>query len=226
MIPRIFDGQPCIIVAGGPSLSGFDFGLLIGRNVIAINRAYEVLPGAQVLWWTDSAFFVRHQAALEAHPAPFKASARYDYPADLQPAWVHFYRFTGHLGFDFDPGCLRHGNNSAYAAMHLAAHLGASALILLGVDMGVAQKGPTHFHGGHGLMLQDKTLKEVMLPHFKSLAPPLVQMGIQVLNASPDSALRVWPRCSIQQGLAAYDRLAGKGAAGEVSSRLIGTGND
>jgi len=223
LIPRIYDGQPCIIVGGGPSLWGFDFGRLAGLNVIAINRAYEFLPDAKVLWWTDSTFFVRHQEALEAHPAPYKCSALYDYPAHLQPEWVTFYRFTGHIGFDHDPACLRHGNNSAYTAMHLAVHLGAQALILLGIDMTVPKKGPTHFHGGHGLTLLDKTLKEVMLPYFATLAPPLVQMGVSVLNASPNSALRVWPRCSIDEGLAEYQRLAGKGAASEISRRPVGS---
>lgn len=222
MIPRIFDGQPCIIVAGGPSLWGFDFGRLAGLNVIAINRAYEVVPGAQVLWWSDCTFFLRHRKALEAHRAPYKASARYDYPDSVQAPWVNFYRFTGHLGFDHDPANLRHGNNSAYAAMHLAVHLGAAAQILLGVDMAAPAGKRTHFHDGHGHPLPDETLKQVMLPHFASLAPPLVQMGITVLNASPDSALRVWPRCSIDKGLAEYRRLAGKEAACEISRRPVG----
>lgn len=224
-LPRIFEGQPCIIVAGGPSLWGFDWGALEDLNTIAVNRAYEVLPSARVLWWTDSQFFVRHQGALERHPAPFKCSALYDYPPSIRPPWVNFYRFTGHLGFDPDPGCLRHGNNGAYAAMHLAVHLGATALILLGVDMRLSPKGETHYHGGHGLPLKQKTLDEVMLPFFKSLAPPLVERGVTVINGSPDSAVREWPRCTIREALAAYEQLAGKGAASEISRRLAGAGN-
>jgi hypothetical protein len=124
-------------------------------------------------------------------------------PGEL-PTEIHEYQFTGLTGFDDRPGCLRHGNNSAYAAMHLAAHLGASALILLGVDMQHGPAGQTHFHGGHGHKHFAETLKNTMLPYFASLAPALAERGIRVLNASIGSALRVWPRCTIQEGLTAY----------------------
>jgi hypothetical protein len=42
----------------------------------------------------------------------------------------------------------------------------------------------------------------LMLPHFEPLVKPLQQRGITVVNASPYSALRCWPRCSIDEGLA------------------------
>lgn len=230
MIPRIFEGQPCIIVAGGPSLIGFDFSRLKGRNVIAINRAHEFIPDATVLWWTDWLFWCRHKEALLAHAAPWKATSTFDYPEDQLPP-VHRYVFTGLKGFDPRPGFLRHGNNSTYAAMHLAAHLGSSLEILLGVDMQHGpktkeqRKGASHFHSGHGWTHDEKSLKELMLPYFETLAPGLAERGVAVLNASEHSALRVWPRCSIEQGLAAYDRAALCGKGLHVSPCLAGSGN-
>lgn len=211
MIPRIFEGQPCFIVAGGPSLVCFDWRKLAGKNAIAINRAHEVMPNAQVLWWSDAAFWRRNQDALLAHPAPWKATCQIEYREGEVPASIHEYRFTGLQGFDADPGRLRHGNNSAYAAMHLAVHLGASSLVLLGVDMQHGAAGRTHFHAGHGIPHLQATLTGMMLPHFASLAPALAERGIPVLNASEQSALRVWPRCTIEQGLAAYDRAVSEG---------------
>ncbi len=92
--------------------------------------------------------------------------------------------------------------NSTYAAIHLAAHLGAARIVLLGVDMRYGPAGESHFHGGHGLIHSEATLTELMLPHFEPLVKPLQQRGITVVNASPDSALRCWPRCSIDEGLA------------------------
>lgn len=182
---------------------GFDWERLRGLNVLAINRSAEKIPFADVLWWTDARFWRRNEAMLMAHAAPWKATCDYDYrPEQPLPPAIHVYRFTGKSGFDPDPGCLRTGNNSTFAAMHLAAHLGVSAIVLLGVDMKFGPNGESHFHDGHGLLALERTLTTLMLPMFKSLKAPLADRGISVLNANPDSALTVWPCCSIEEGLA------------------------
>lgn len=205
-VPRIFEGQTIAIMAGGPSLRGFQWERLLHAPVIAINRAYEVLPMASLLWWSDARFWRHHQAGITAHRASWKATCQIGYhDGNPLPTWVTKYSFTGKDGFDPDPQCLRHGNNSAYAAMHLAAHLGARKLVLLGVDMRHGPAGETHFHDGHGLPHQEQTLTQLMIPYFSTLAGPLAERGIEVINASPNSALTVWPRCSIDEGLACLD---------------------
>lgn len=196
-----------VIVAGGPSLRDFQFERLRGVNVIAINRAYEDCPFAQVLWWSDARFWRKHKGDLLCHQAPWKATCDINYDAsDRLPESVHQYRFTRVDGFDDDPACLRTGNNSAYAAMHLAAHLGVARMVLLGVDMRHGEHGETHYHEGHGFLHVESTLTRLMVPHFATLAPALAVLGIDVINASPNSALAVWPRCSIDEGLAAIQR--------------------
>ncbi len=207
MIPRIFEGAACAIVAGGPSLSGSDFSRFSAPNVIAINRAHAVLPQARVLWWTDAAFWRRERDALAAHGAPHKATSDMGYHADLKAVGeiAEVYKLTGIAGFDPDPACLRHGNNSAFAAIHLAVHLGAKRIVLFGVDMKLGQGGRTHFHDGYASQLRQHTLTVQMLPHFASLKKPLAKMGVEVINASPDSALQVWRRVSIDEGLKALE---------------------
>lgn len=208
LIPRIFETQTVIVCASGPSLTGFDYSRLRDRNVIAINREHEVIPTAQVLWWSDARYWRgeiegrKNRDSLLAHPAPYKATCQMDYrPDDDIPPEIIEYRFTGALGFDPDPRCLKHGNNGAYAAIHLAAHLGAKMIVLLGVDMRYSPDGRSHRHQGHGLVHTEQTLTQLMLPHFNTLAGPLSELGIEVLNASPDSALRTWPCVSIDEGL-------------------------
>lgn len=209
MIPPIFAGQPAIIIAGGPSLVGFDWRQLKGLNTIAVNRAYEVVPDAKMLWWTDAAFFRWHREALLAHAAPVKATVDLCYlPGEIPPE-VHAYRQTGARGFDPTPGCVRHGNNATYAAMHVAAgDCQAAALILLGVDMKYSADRRSHWHKGHGVEHFEKCFASVMLPFFPFLVSPLAERNVQVVNASPDSALRLWPRCTIQEGLARYGELS------------------
>lgn len=209
MIPRIFEGETAFVVAGGPSLKGFSFDRLRGRNTIAINRAHEFLDDARVLWWSDARYWRKARETLMAHAAPYKATCQMQYdPADAVPAEVHVYQFSGLDGFDSRPGYLRHGNNGAYAALHLAAHLGARRIILLGVDMRHGRAGETHFHDGYEPMSktmrethEQNTLTRLMLPYFRTLVKPLAELGIEVLNASPESRLDCWPRVSIDEGL-------------------------
>ena len=200
MIPRIYEGQTVHICAGGPSLAGFDFSRLNDRAVIAVNRTFEVMPAAQVLYWSDARFFRSWRREIIRHPAPWKASLDLDYQAEeLVPPEIHLYRCTGRAGFDPDPASLRHGNNSAYAAMHLAVHLGARRIILLGVDMRFSPEGRSHFHEGYGMLPVD--FAKSMLPHFRTLVKPLASFGVEVINASPASALKLWPRMSIDEAL-------------------------
>lgn len=205
-IPRLFEGVAVAIVAGGPSLRGFDWEQLHGIPAIAINRAYETMPFAPVLWWSDARFWRQHREGLRRHGAIWKATCFTNYhETDAVPAWVTQYRMTETAGFDEDPRYLRSGNNSTYAAMCLAAHLGAGRLVLFGVDMRHGRAGETHFHDGHGLIQSPETFDRYMLPFFDTLAEPLAKRNIEVINASPESALTVWPRCSIEEGLKCLD---------------------
>lgn len=205
-IPRIFEGQAVAIVAGGPSLRGFEWEQLRGVPAIAINRAYEVMPFAPLLWWSDSRFWRQHRDGLERHSAIWKATCFTNYyEQDAIPSWVTQYRMTERSGFDPDPRYLRSGNNSTHAAMCLAAHLGSTRQVLLGVDMRHGPAGETHFHDGHGQIHMEQTLTNLMLPFFDTLVEPLANRKIEVINASPDSALTVWPRCSIEEGLKCLD---------------------
>lgn len=202
MIPRIFEGSDAIIVAGGPSLRGFDFGALRGRNVIAINRAHEYIPGATVLWWTDARYWRRSSESIMAHSAPWKATGNYEYKVRELPKTVEQYLFTGADGFDEDADCLRHGWNGAYAATHLAAHLGAKRIILLGVDLrhDGTQNG-RNFHTGYEIGPIPADTMDRWKASFATLAPIMAEKKIEVINGSPESALTVWPRTTAWDAL-------------------------
>lgn len=202
----IFLDRPVVVVAGGPSLKGFGWWRLSGLNVIAINRAYENVPGATMLWWSDAGFWLRHQGGLMSHRAPYKATLGWGYTDGhkLHPD-VNVHQVTGRDGYDPRQGCVRTGNNSTYAAIHVAAQQGASAIIVLGLDMKY-RDGESHYHGGHGIVHEEATLTKDMIPRFSTLAGPLTQRGTKVINACADSALDVWPRCTIDEGLAFYEQ--------------------
>jgi hypothetical protein len=56
-----WEGEPCFIIGGGPSLKGFDFNRLRGQGrVIAINRALEYAPWADVVFFMDWKLYKRY----------------------------------------------------------------------------------------------------------------------------------------------------------------------
>lgn len=193
--------QTVYIVAGGPSLRGFDFRKLDDLPVIAINRAYEVLPKARVLYWTDGKFFRDHWLALRNHLAPLKVAARdflYGYGRYENYSFVRPYEMTGFTGLERKPGGLRHGNNSGHAALNLAYQLGARRIVLLGYDMYI-DPDRDHWHDGYKLPMKERTLRDKMCPYFTQIARELDEEGVEVLNASEFSRLKCWPRLPLDK---------------------------
>ena len=195
--------QTVYIVAGGPSLRGFDFRKLDDLPVIAINRAYEVLPKARALYWTDGTFFREHKSNLHVHAAPVKAAARdmlYGYGRYENYPWVKPYELTGFRGLERKLGGLRHGNNSGHAALNLAHQLGARRIVLLGYDMYI-DPDRDHWHDGYKIPMKDRTLRDKMCPFFLEIARELADEGVEVLNASEFSRIRCWPRLPLDKVL-------------------------
>lgn len=172
------------IVGGGPSLRGFDFARLDGRNVIAVNRAYEVLPDAPYIYFSDYRFWGWHQDGLLAHKGVKVTGS----PIKIKHPDVVQYKLTGYRGIDLRPGKLRGGNSSGYAAINLAVHLRATKIYLLGFDM-CAPEGVTHWHSGHPIKTKTTVYADNMLRYFASATKALDCLGIKVYNVGIDSKI-------------------------------------
>ncbi len=191
-VPRAWDGEPCYILAGGPSLQSFDAQSIRHARVIAINESYRLAPWAEILYFCDRKWYERKREDIRR-----LWTGRWMATLENQIDGVKAMKNTGEDGFDEQCWCLRHGHNSGYQAIHLAAHLGASPVYLLGYDMRVPGNR-THWHGGHGASPDQygRNLSD-MLPHFAGLAVELEKRGIQVVNLTPGSALECFPTQSV-----------------------------
>lgn len=92
----------------------------------------------------------------------------------------------------------RNGQNSGVGAIALAAHWGASRVILLGYD---CQKtdGKAHWHGDHPAGLGNAGSLSKWPAQFQKLAQHL--RGVEVINASRETALSVFPRATLESVL-------------------------
>jgi hypothetical protein len=212
LVPPLWPGETVAILAGGPSLmpAQVDACKLARRSlgegggkarVIAINDAYRLAPWADLLYFCDSRWWEWHKERPEFRAfGGIKVTLSEDVAA--KDGSIRWLRNSGVEGFDDKRDCLRNGRNSGYQALHLAAHLGARRIVLLGYDMRLAADGREHWFGAHPghNPLKQATL-DLMNKCFTSLVDPLLARGIEVVNATPSSALDVFPKRALAESL-------------------------
>lgn len=195
-IKPIWKGETVYLIGGGPSLKNFKWNSLFGKKTIAINKALKFYPEADAVYWTDG----RVYTWLEKEINNFKGLKYTIRPREYKGK-VNILRRGKKFGFEPSPNTIAHGNNSGYAAINLAIHLGAKRIVLLGYDMG-ATSGGTHFHDGYPVNATGaKIYKEQFIPGFDVLKDSIKGKDIQIYNACPSSSLKAFPIITIEEGL-------------------------
>lgn len=102
----------------------------------------------------------------------------------------------------FDGQRLGAGANSGFQALNLAAAAGARRIILTGYDMQWTG-GKVHHHADHGAGLTnpERRMLEGCRRILDGAAPALAARGIEVLNATRETALKVYRRTDIKAAL-------------------------
>lgn len=208
-------GEPCFIIGGGPSLTGFDFERLRGKGrVIAINRAYEFCNFADVLFYMDNRFYQL------SHKDPGRLALWHSFAGakvflnimGRKYDDTYSVRTIGRIGLSnsIKTG-IYHGNNSGVGAINLAYALRADPIYLLGFDCKFRGK-QSHFHGGYGVSQHEGTTRS-FVRDFERLNRFLVRTRARVFNLSPDSALKIFPFKSVDEVL--HDGMAGQGVGAD-----------
>lgn len=151
--------EDVFIIGGGPSLCGFDWKQLVGRNTIGCNAAYRLGPEiCNIMCFGDGRFWANEGHEIETTYKGwvvtnftvfewFNAWRQHDISG--VPKWVKFFpRQNIGLSGPSDPTMAWNGNTGCLA-INLALKLGASRVYLLGFD---CRKGTesnperTHWH--------------------------------------------------------------------------------
>jgi hypothetical protein len=153
-------------------------------------------------WWRQSIVANRRSqhGVYSFHDAIYKLwwfSGSYDFADHPQ---VNALRLTGQSGHEDAPDGLKHGSNSGYQAIELAIKLGAKRIILLGYDM-KCDNGRSHWHNEPRQADFADVAARSMLPHFESLVSPLKALGVNVINATPGSAIECFPKATLEEAL-------------------------
>lgn len=162
------------IIATGQSLKKEDVDYVRGKcKVIAVSNSYQIAPWADILVSHDENWWRRHPEALKF------AGDKY---ARVKINGVNIFKPS-----QFPRGC-----NSGLMAMIIARDKGAKKLLLLGFDM-----HGTHYFGPHPAGLKNTTAKRFK-EHIQQFA---LFSGCEVINCTPNSALKRYPFARIQDVL-------------------------
>ena len=193
-----FEGEDVFVIASGFSLRDQDPESLRGKKLIVINHSYRWAPFAEVWFWMDREFFevardnIRKWKGLAVTTC---TSCKVDMPRKIKlidTPQVH--------GLCKDPTGVASGKTSGHSAINLAYHMGAKRIILLGYDMRIQYGGRTHF--ADDLVSEFPWMyKNIMIPAFPKIAADLEKAGVPVLNATPNSALEVFPKVDLENVL-------------------------
>lgn len=210
-------GRTVVILGGGPSLSPAQFERVAAAwkrddiNCIAVNAAYLRAPWADLLHGADGHFWNGH-ALGAAYPSIGISTAdalkRFfcfcgerstveNSGGNVADDRVHMLRIREAKGLSTDPGVVHSGRNSLYQALNIAVLAGAARIILLGADGKPGADGRTHWHGGHQ-RATPAAFWPLVRQAFSSAENQLLELGVEVLNASPGTAIDSFPKADLE----------------------------
>lgn len=211
-VAKIENLQTVVIVASGSSVRHIDMGVVRrlqqrGAHIIAVNGAAEVYNFADS-WFTLDPWGLHGPQIPKPFSGKLFAAVPDDYGSPTARSSQHrftpksgitfLHRLQSHnfmttssdsayvLGLSEDSSCISTGN-SGYGALNLAYHFRPKRIYLLGIDGGMG-----YFYTTNKKNRPLKTL-EIL---FNSTVDQLAARGIEVVNVSPDSVVKCFPKIS------------------------------
>lgn len=196
------------MAAPGPSLTDdvVEKVWLTGWPVIAVQDAVRKIPDADVLYGCDERWWDTQAGCMgfagEKFSTHDKDSTSNDKTAAAEKYGLKLIKGAPGSGFSLDPGLIHYGDNSGFQALNLAVLFGSPYIVLVGFDMRYVG-GKSHFFGDHpkGLFQRSESGRDSyqkFTAMFDKAPPP---DGVQIINATPDSALTCYPMMALEDAL-------------------------
>ncbi len=198
----LWPGETLFIVAGGPSLRGFDFGRLAGRRIVAVNvAAYDVehQDPPPAWYFMDANIYEDNEVLVRRWRGPvFSASRR---AKGQCPDIVRRLDIEERRDF-IAPGsrAIKAGRSSGHTAISLGVRLGAARIVMLGFD-GTAVDGQTHYHDRYAPRAADGAVYAEFRAAFEGWHGAGRRAGCEIVNATPGSAIAEFPHVGLDDEL-------------------------
>lgn len=174
-----------ICIASGPSLTSHDCSLVADSDlpVIAVNNSWQMLPGADVVFASDLSWWNEYGATV---------------PPTAERWTTCQLAAKRHQLHQFNSRFLTQSYNSGQLAIELAVSRGARRVLLLGYDCSL--RAGTHWHGNHE-NIRNPTTDSVKRWREEFARLQQWAVGIEIINCSRETALKIFPRSTIEAEL-------------------------
>lgn len=204
--PKIWDNQTAYILGGGPSLLGMDYclgleRLLKDKRVIGVNNAFKFGSWVDVCWFGDTKWFDwNYKELAEYSGLKVTCNPRFLTTKGFGEHHVQIMGRGKSNGIEEKVGYVAWNRSSGASAVNFAYHLGCKRIVLLGFDM--CSNGVDHNwhkdHKGKNVNNPDFNPYKRFLKPFKQIKEEADVIGLEILNATVESALTVFPMVNIK----------------------------
>jgi len=225
-IPKMWEGADVWIIGGGSSIIK-QFGIpekvfesvwkgtsppsayspymefLHDKHVIGGNVAYMLGDWVDIVLYGDQNFYTRYYESLALFPR-LKITC---YPHKVKQDWLKYIPMDKDhpRGISRNPSKISWNKNIGGASINLAYHTGATRVFLLGFDMNLNSVGRQHWHNiyNRGPIVEQERIRKLPFPKHQRCFPNIVydakELGLEIINVNPDSAIKQFPKCSLNQ---------------------------
>lgn len=191
----------CVAIVGsGPSAKEANVDALRDRiHVIVINESWRLAPWADILYGCDAVWWSLNKGVKE-FPG-LKISQDENAVAKFPEIKRVIIEDPKSNVLSFVPGTVGAGGNSGFQAFNLAVQFRATGILLIGLDLRL-DRGD-HWHGRHPQPLCNPDSFNIRrwVSVFERTTGITKNLGIDVVNASPNSALTTFPKLTVEQTL-------------------------
>lgn len=201
-LPRCYEGQTVFIIGGGPSVSRTNLKLIKDRPVLGCNDAFRL--GTWVDWnlFCDRRWWMWNWHDLEKWPNRERAICIVPQLLEERNCnwpWLKILRRDeARFGLSVEQDTLCWNRGCGGAAINAAYLLGASKIVLIGFDMRVVE-GKHNYHDHHKKEERPQIYQGSMIPFLKPMADAMKVTGLQIANATPGSAMNLFPVVRLEE---------------------------
>lgn len=175
--------------------------MLHERRCIAVNNSYRIAPWSEVVWFGDVKWFWWHEEELLATNMQIATCNEHGairkHMGKLPQLTFYQRDHARPHGITTKQNYVSWNASSGASAINLAYHMGAKEIVLLGFDMRMVE-GQKNWHNDHKEMLH-KPFQRHLKP-FPAIYHDAKELNLKIYNATPDSAITVFPMMEDLQG--------------------------
>lgn len=229
IIPKIWQDGEVFIIGGGPSiLRQFNIPQEIivqvmakrqspsvyspyleplhDKHVIGVNAAYKLGDWIDMIVFGDKKWYLENQKELARFPNLKVSCHGHIHTKKCQAEGIKYVAKDTSVvwGLSSRPGYIGWNGHSGALAINMAINAGARRVILLGYDMKLNESNKQHWHAlyrsAERTDFDPRRLPfERHMNSFPQIAIDAKRMGVEIINANPDSAIEEFKKIDIHE---------------------------